>query len=397
MDTRRREDRVAISLPVRVWGMDANHRPFTQTATTLDLTRTGVRLGGLAALLASGEVVGVQHGGEKARFRVVWVGRKGSSQHGQAGLTCVEPGKYIWGAPLQRLAASSPPPLAHTPPKPVPPVQPPVAEKPLNAVGDTNAERRIQTRFNCTGSAQLDNVDGHKAWGTVSDIGPGGCYIEMPVVPPAGMRIQLKVALYGTEFHCGAEILSSYPNVGMRVSFVQMSEEDTDRLNAVLARLAGGCTVPVAPEPAFKAEENPASAPDPRASALSGSIHKIANELGAMDKIIETGFALEPRVLGQLRFSLQQARNNVWSLQQWLQAGAQERDAYKVLTEMETERLRSAANMVRELAIDIDANNIQVGTEGVAELIAAVASLQKRLVSLTQGTRALSDVETSPY
>lgn|SRR5690348_12217030 len=91
-----REQRISMRLPVRVWGMDSAGKLFSVEAYTLDITAIGARIQGDLSFLQRGAVVGVECGRSRSRFRVAW------TQHGQIGVHCVEPGKYIWGVPLQR-------------------------------------------------------------------------------------------------------------------------------------------------------------------------------------------------------------------------------------------------------------------------------------------------------
>lgn len=97
-----REQRIRMNLPVRIWGMDATGKLFSADTHTVDLTPVGARIEGVASSLQRGTVIGVQCGRSRARFRVVWVGQRGSKRQGQIGIRCIEPGKYIWGVPLER-------------------------------------------------------------------------------------------------------------------------------------------------------------------------------------------------------------------------------------------------------------------------------------------------------
>lgn len=98
----RREQRVEMMLPVRLWGMDRHGKLFEQHATTLDITPVGACLTGVTCDLQVGCIVGVQHGNSKSRFKVAWIGEPGSSRDTQIGIITVEPGKYIWGVALAR-------------------------------------------------------------------------------------------------------------------------------------------------------------------------------------------------------------------------------------------------------------------------------------------------------
>jgi hypothetical protein len=97
-----REQRIRISLAVRVWGMDTAGRLFNVDAQTRDITPVGACIDGVFASLQRGAVIGVQCGRSQARFRVTWIGQRESTHRGQIGIRCIDPGKYIWGVPLPR-------------------------------------------------------------------------------------------------------------------------------------------------------------------------------------------------------------------------------------------------------------------------------------------------------
>jgi diguanylate cyclase (GGDEF)-like protein len=99
----RREQRLSVALPVRVWGMDINGELFEHEAMTVDLTTTGARLEGITGLLQKGCVVGVQHAISKARYRVTWVGAEGTLVQNQIGLQLIDSGKLIWGRVIPRI------------------------------------------------------------------------------------------------------------------------------------------------------------------------------------------------------------------------------------------------------------------------------------------------------
>src|SRR5215472_6694382 len=71
-----------------------------QLAHTLDVTEISARLAGLSILLQPGEIVEIQRGGRKARFRVYWMGEPGTKLEGQAGVRGLEPAKSIWSIHL---------------------------------------------------------------------------------------------------------------------------------------------------------------------------------------------------------------------------------------------------------------------------------------------------------
>lgn len=86
----RREERVDLRLTTMVSGLDRYGRPFSELAETLDISTLGARLAGLNAEVEEGAIVSIIQSDRSARFRVLWVGEKGSSTEGQVGLRCVE-------------------------------------------------------------------------------------------------------------------------------------------------------------------------------------------------------------------------------------------------------------------------------------------------------------------
>lgn len=83
---RRRSPRVEVQLPVQVWGMDANSRPFIGPALVTNLSAGGLVLQGVRRKIRTGEILDVRMGKETAQFQVVWVALD-SSELGMERLT----------------------------------------------------------------------------------------------------------------------------------------------------------------------------------------------------------------------------------------------------------------------------------------------------------------------
>lgn len=92
----RREDRFSGCKPVTVLGKDALGKSFAQNTFTVEISATGARLQGLPPLTL-GSVLLLECGQGSARYRVVWVGKKGGSHEEQVGLQCIDPDKTIFG------------------------------------------------------------------------------------------------------------------------------------------------------------------------------------------------------------------------------------------------------------------------------------------------------------
>jgi hypothetical protein len=97
---RRRNQRVAALLTVRIWGMDAKSLPFTQHAQVKNISDRGAVLHGIVRPVRAGAILNVQHEGDQAQFRVVWVGRHGGRRQGQIGIEALSSEPAIWDVDL---------------------------------------------------------------------------------------------------------------------------------------------------------------------------------------------------------------------------------------------------------------------------------------------------------
>jgi len=103
---RRRQSRVFVDLPVQIWGMDANSRPFTQPASLRSISGRGATLQCVDAQLKPGDVVDVLYQGTRAQFRIVWCGKLGTPMAGEVGVENLSVGPGFWDIDPLRCAAS---------------------------------------------------------------------------------------------------------------------------------------------------------------------------------------------------------------------------------------------------------------------------------------------------
>ena len=97
---RRRHKRKKVILPVRLSRGDVNGQAAGQFLHTIDITETGARVNGLHTVIEPGQLITLQRGQAKARFRVIWTKQLSASEL-QAGIESAEPDKNIWGFDLQ--------------------------------------------------------------------------------------------------------------------------------------------------------------------------------------------------------------------------------------------------------------------------------------------------------
>ncbi|MGA8621633.1 MAG: PilZ domain-containing protein [Candidatus Sulfotelmatobacter sp.] len=79
----RREPRLAVSLPVEMWGQDHQE---SSAGSLVDVSHRGARIDGVAFNPKVGEVVHLVSNGCESRFLVIWIGEPGTAREGQIGL-----------------------------------------------------------------------------------------------------------------------------------------------------------------------------------------------------------------------------------------------------------------------------------------------------------------------
>lgn len=108
----RRLDRTKAVLPVRISGTDISGDSYSELVHTLDVARSGVRLGAVRRQLEVGSLVVLQYRQHKAEFRVVWTKPLGKGAEQQVGLEA-DAQRDLWGLEAgtqNRLQVSEPSP-----------------------------------------------------------------------------------------------------------------------------------------------------------------------------------------------------------------------------------------------------------------------------------------------
>ncbi len=231
-----------------------------QLAHTLDLTEVSARLGGLCSLLEPGETIELQRGAVKARFQVFWMGAPGSAMEGQAGVRSVEPNRGIWGISLPadetdnsagRSAMRAEIQPTHSDPRPA-------------------GERRWHTRFECCGGASVRaEGSGYPVHGQVKDISRGGVYVETTTPLTLNTEVYVKMNVEDVPIESRGVVRTSYPMVGMGISFQNISPENQERLDPVIETIRRKSATPKGlTEPALVAFNPPKKQSQPETTGL---------------------------------------------------------------------------------------------------------------------------------
>ncbi len=135
-------------------------------------------------------------------------------------------------------------------------------------------------------------------------------------------------------------------------------------------------------DPTLIRQGNPA-APNSKAARseeFPARLQKAKKDLQKLEQAIRQGeLEVDSRVLHEFRQAVDSVRLTAWAVQQWTDLQEQHRDAYSVLPVLTQERIRRATQLNNELALDLDAHELDFDNEGMDNLYHAVERLFLRL------------------
>ncbi|HSK43861.1 MAG TPA: PilZ domain-containing protein [Candidatus Binatia bacterium] len=383
------EPRVDISLDVKVWGMDLYGKPFVQHARTVNATSVGARLIGIDCV-REGEVISLQHENQKARCKVVWVGRDAAKSR-QIGIQVVEPDKKLFGAKLKAPAVQK--------------VQSPsgftgfagaaqAAQQARRSMAEPTGTRRAQQRFHCTGGIEMRRNEGAPpVFGNLSDLSLTGCYVETVSTLPVGSEILFMLRVRDNVVRGRAQVKTSHHAVGLGLVFAQLSREDQAKLEYVLSLLSGsldlntddpGKLAPEDPLPTFRPPSINTVQPISRggsskmSSQMSTQVTRTIEELNQ----VEQGLVIDkvdPRIIAQFHDAVEHLRQTAWSVVQWVELNSSGGDPFEVLPQLEAERMHMLRKLAHNVTADLDSGSVTRFTEGISSIYEEVQALYRGL------------------
>lgn len=383
------EPRVDISLDVKVWGMDLYGKPFVQHARTVNATSVGARLIGIDCV-REGEVISLQHENQKARCKVVWVGRDAAKSR-QIGVQVVEPDKRLFGAKLKapgiQSAAFNSGFIGRT-------GAAPAAQPARRTMPDTPGTRRGQQRFHCTGGVEMRRNEGASpVFGNLSDLSLTGCYVETVSTLPVGTEILFMLRVRDNMVRGRAQVKTSHHAVGLGLVFMHLSKEDEQKLEVILATLSGSLDLrtndqrKLAPEdplpfsrPLTSNTVRPFSSGgfEKMSSQMSGKITRTIEELNQ----VEQGLVIDkvdPRIIAQFHDAVEHLRQTAWSVVQWVELNSSGGDPFEVLPQLEAERMHMLRKLAHNVTADLDSGSVTRFTEGIGNIYEEVQALYRGL------------------
>ena len=202
------EPRLSVDLPVRVWGMTAEGRPFSQHARAQNISSEGALISGVESELKVGDVVGVQCEEKKTRCTVIWVMNTGPIKKNQVGVKLVAAQECPWKAYL------------------------PIEGKSV-AVLSGNKRRWPRHKISFPIELRDERVKTPMRI-SATDVSGNGCYVESMLPLPLGTVLRVDFYLKEEHITITAVVRTCDPGVGNGIEFTGMPTERKEQLQAYL-------------------------------------------------------------------------------------------------------------------------------------------------------------------
>jgi len=207
----RTEIRAEAQIHVRVWGMDADARPFSQNAVANNISGEGAQILGIDHPLKAGDIIGIKHGEKKARFKVVWVTDAGTLRKIEAGVQIVEGQESPW-----REMANS---------------------EELTIAPGKIKRRFVRHKIQFPIQIGLGDTERARMNTNATDIGGRGCYVETLLPLPLGTQGTITFWMDEEKVQTTAVVRASDPGVGMGIEFTTLDTHVQERLQQFLDKM----------------------------------------------------------------------------------------------------------------------------------------------------------------
>jgi hypothetical protein len=198
--------------------MGADGRAFSQHARALNISMGGALLSGIEQELKIGDTIGVRHGEDKVRCRVVWSVNTQSPKKIQVGVQLVSKRECPWTALL------------------------PKAEE---SISISTQNRRRWQRHKISVVIAL-----HNEWLTIpmrvtaTDISASGCYVETLSPSAIGTGFKVDLCIGEEKITTHAFVRSLDPGCGMGIEFIGLKPEVQQRFQEYLKAMnPWGCSI----------------------------------------------------------------------------------------------------------------------------------------------------------
>ena len=202
------EPRLSVDLPVRIWGMSAEGRPFSQHARAQNISSEGALISGVESELKVGDMIGVQCEEKKTRCTVVWVMNTGPVKKNQVGVKLVADQESPWKNYLPLDGATV-------------------------TIAESNRRRWHRHKISLPVELRDERVNAPIRI-NATDVSGNGCYVESMLPLPRGTVLRVDFYLDAEHIKITAVVRTCDPGVGNGIEFTGMPAEMKGRMQAYL-------------------------------------------------------------------------------------------------------------------------------------------------------------------
>ncbi|MGO8985801.1 MAG: PilZ domain-containing protein [Terriglobales bacterium] len=215
------DPRLSVDLPVRIWGMTAEGRPFSQPARAQNISSDGALISGIESALKVGDVIGVQCDERKTRCSVVWVMNAGAAKKNQVGVKLVAQ-ECPWKSYLPLDGATV-------------------------TIAESNRRRWPRHKISLPLELRIERVNAPLRI-NATDVSGNGCYVESMQPLPLGTVLRVDFWIDSEHIKVTAVVRTCDPGVGNGIEFTGMPAETKERMQGYLEAIDPQMGVAAAPK-----------------------------------------------------------------------------------------------------------------------------------------------------
>ncbi len=202
------EPRLTVNLPVRIWGMTAEGKAFSQHARAQNISTEGALLSGVESELKVGDVIGVQCDDKKARCTVIWAMNTGLVKKNQVGVRLLADQECPWKNYLPLDGATV-------------------------TISASNRRRFHRHKISLPIELRDERINAPTRI-NATDVSGNGCYVETMLPLPVGTVLRIDFWLDNEHLNISAVVRTCDPGVGNGIEFTGMTPDGKARMQAYL-------------------------------------------------------------------------------------------------------------------------------------------------------------------
>ncbi len=202
------EKRLTVDIPVRIWGMSAQGRPFSQHVRAQNISGEGASLNDVESELKVGDVIGIQCDKNKARCTVIWAMNTGTLKRNQVGIRLVTDQECPWRDHLPEGATGS-------------------------DVSESNRRRYHRHKISLPIEVRDERVQAPTRI-NATDVSGNGCYIETMMPMQNGTVLRLDMWIDTDRISATGVVRTCDPGVGNGIEFTGLPADGKIKLQRYL-------------------------------------------------------------------------------------------------------------------------------------------------------------------